>query len=99
MNELIDLDLNLLKCLDTLLDEQNVSKAACRLGVKQPAMSSALVRLRAVFQDPLFVRGHRKIIPTQRALALKDPVKSILKEIALLLKNPSSSQLVSSETS
>ncbi|MFJ4064389.1 LysR family transcriptional regulator [Pseudomonas sp. NPDC089996] len=88
MKVLLDLDFNLLKCLDTLLDEQSVSKAACRLGVKQPAMSGALVRLREVFKDPLFVRGHRKMIPTKRALALKSPVKNIVKDIALLLELP-----------
>lgn len=86
MKELLDLDFNLLKCLDTLLDEQSVSKAACRLGVKQPAMSGALARLREVFKNPLFVRGHRKMIPTKRALAL--PVKNIVKDIALLLELP-----------
>ncbi|MEH6415499.1 LysR family transcriptional regulator [Pseudomonas sp. CGJS7] len=98
MKELLELDFNLLKCLDTLLDEQSVSKAACRLGVKQPAMSAALVRLREAFKDPLFVRGHRTMIPTKRALALKIPVKNIVKDIAALLEPPSFDPLTTDGT-
>jgi len=50
-------DLNLLKALDALLDERNVTRAAERLGVTQPAMSGMLLRLRESLDDPLFARA------------------------------------------
>jgi DNA-binding transcriptional LysR family regulator len=89
MKQYPDLDFNLFKCLDALLNEESVTKAACRLGVKQPAMSAALVRLREVFKDPLLVREHRKMTPTKHALALKDPVNRLIKDISRLLEDSS----------
>ncbi len=53
------LDLNLLVALDALLAEGNVTRAAERLGLTQPAMSHALNRLRALLDDPLLVRTPR----------------------------------------
>lgn len=53
MKTLNQLDLNLLKALAMLLDERNVTRAAQRLGVTQPAMSAMLNRLRDAFGDPL----------------------------------------------
>ncbi len=50
------IDWNLIPTLDALLTERNVSRAAQRLGVTQPAMSSALARLRRHFGDELLVR-------------------------------------------
>ncbi|WP_322028087.1 LysR family transcriptional regulator [Burkholderia sp. BCC1977] len=97
MKDIKALDLNLLKALDALLDECNVTRAATRLGVTQPAMSGMLVRLRENFADPLFVRAHRGIVPTQRALELGVPLKQIISEISALLQppifNPSIAQL------
>lgn len=74
----LDLDLNLLKALDTLLDEHNVTRAAARRCVTQPAMSAMLVRLRSTFADPLFVRAQRGVVPTRRALELALLLKQIL---------------------
>ncbi|OZI71392.1 LysR family transcriptional regulator [Bordetella genomosp. 12] len=82
------LDLNLLKALDALLEERNVTRAAARLGVTQPAMSGMLTRLRNAFGDPLFVRAQRGIVPTQRALALSIPLKQVMGEIGGLLQPP-----------
>ena len=79
------LDLNLLKALDALLDERSVTRAAERLSLTQPAVSGMLTRLRECFDDPLFTRTQRGIIPTLRALELAQPVKSILAEVAELL--------------
>lgn len=62
------MDLNLLKTLDVLLDERNVTRAAQRLALTQPAVSGMLTRLRDSFDDPLFVRTQRGIVPTLRAL-------------------------------
>jgi DNA-binding transcriptional LysR family regulator len=80
------MDLNLLKALDALLDERNVTRAAERLSLTQPAVSGMLTRLRERFGDPLFVRAQRGIVPTARALELAVPVKQILSEIEGLLR-------------
>lgn len=81
-----NLDLNLLKALDALLDERSVTRAAERLSLTQPAVSGMLTRLRECFDDPLFTRTQRGIIPTLRALELAQPVKSILAEVCELLQ-------------
>ena len=81
-----NLDLNLLRTLDALLDERSVTRAAEKLGFTQPAVSGMLTRLRESFDDPLFVRTQRGIIPTLRATELSAPVKSILNEIDTLLQ-------------
>lgn len=80
------LDLNLLRALDALLDERSVTKAAERLGLTQPAVSGMLTRLRESFDDPLFVRTQRAIVPTLRAAQLAGPVKQILGEVEALLR-------------
>ncbi|HEI8866657.1 TPA: LysR family transcriptional regulator [Serratia odorifera] len=82
------LDFNLLKTLDALLDERNVTRAAERLALTQPAVSGMLTRLRESFDDPLFVRAQRGIVPTPRALELAEPVKRILGEVENLLQPP-----------
>ena len=91
------LDLNLLKTLDALLDERSVTRAAERLSLTQPAVSGMLTRLRECFDDPLFTRTQRGIIPTLRASELAQPVKSILAEVNELLRpkafEPASAQM------
>lgn len=88
MPNLRQLDLNLLKALDALLDERNVTRAAARLNLTQPAMSGMLTRLRESFDDPLLVRVQRGVAPTPRALALAQPVKQVLADIGALLQPP-----------
>src|SRR3984957_18465480 len=61
-------DLNLLVVFDALMAERNVTRAAERNGLSQPAVSKALNRLRGLFDDPLFVRRDRGMEPTARAL-------------------------------
>lgn len=85
-NDIRTVDLNLLKTLDALLDERSVTRAAARLSLTQPAVSGMLNRLREYFNDPLFTRTQRGIIPTLRALELQQPVKDILTEISGLLQ-------------
>lgn len=80
------LDLNLLKALDALLDERSVTRAADRLALTQPAVSGMLTRLRDCFDDPLFTRTQRGIVPTVRALELAAPIKQILSEVNVLLQ-------------
>ncbi len=72
------LDLNLLVTLEALLMEQNVTKAAARLHLSQPAVSAQLNRLRDMFDDPLLIPAHRGMTPTAKALELMDPLRQSL---------------------
>jgi len=78
---LLNVDLNLLKVLHALIEERNVTRAGERIGRSQPAMSNALNRLRAMFDDPLLVRGSGGLQLTARAEALKEPLAAILESI------------------
>ena len=75
------MDLNLLLVFEALLEERNVSRAARRLALSQPATSNALARLRAATGDPLFTRTHRGIQPTARAEQLAAGIRSGLSQI------------------
>lgn len=83
------LDLNLLVALDTLLDERNVTRAAARLAMSQPALSGALARLRDLLGDPLFIRAQRGLVPTPRALEMAHTVKRIVRDGQDLLRSAS----------
>jgi DNA-binding transcriptional LysR family regulator len=78
-------DLNLLVALDALLAERNVTRAAERLSLGQPATSAALRRLRRMFDDPLLVRRGRVMELTPLAQALIPPVREVLQDIGGLL--------------
>jgi DNA-binding transcriptional LysR family regulator len=78
-------DLNLLVALDALLTERSVTRAAARVGLRQSAMSHNLARLRTLFGDELLTRGPEGMRPTPRALALIDPVRIALAQIADLV--------------
>lgn len=78
-------DLNLLVALDALLAERNVTRAAERLSLGQPATSAALRRLRRTFGDPLLVRRGRTMELTPLAQALVAPVREVLQDIDGLL--------------
>ena len=75
------LDLNLLPIVVVLYEERGVGKAAMRLGMSQPAVSSALARLRSAFNDPLFIRTARGMEPTPRAQALIAPARDVLTRV------------------
>jgi DNA-binding transcriptional LysR family regulator len=72
------IDLNLLIPLNALLIEQNVTKAADRISITQPSMSSALAKLRRHFDDPLLVRDGRGFVLTPLAQSLRAPVTALL---------------------
>ena len=74
-------DLNLLVAFEALMLERHVTRAGRRIGLAQPSMSSALTRLRLLFDDPLFVRSAGGMQPTPRALALAQPVGAALGEV------------------
>src|ERR1700741_2955231 len=78
---LTSLDLNLLVALDALLLEANVSRAAMRVGLSQPAASHALQRLRDVLGDPLLVRVGARMERTPRAQALRGPLAQALDQV------------------
>ena len=75
------LDLNLLVALDALLLEGNVSRAAMRIGLSQPATSHALQRLRDLIGDPLLVRTGARMELTPRAQALRGPLAQALDQV------------------
>jgi DNA-binding transcriptional LysR family regulator len=81
-------DLNLLIALHALLNEKNVTRAAERVFLSQPAMSAALSKLRDYFNDPLLVRVGRKLELTARGLALVEPVREMLMHAQLVLGTP-----------
>src|ERR1700716_4153105 len=75
------LDLNLLVALDALLLDANVSRAAMRIGLSQPAASHALQRLRDMLGDPLLVRVGSRMELTPRAQALRGPLAQTLDQV------------------
>src|SRR5512143_4041938 len=83
------IDLNLLVAFEALMEERNVTRAARRVGLSQPAMSNALTRLRRTFDDPLLFRTPSGMSPTPAAQALIEPVRTALSQLrAALEKKP-----------
>ena len=78
------LDENLIRSLHELLSGTNISAAALRLGMSQPAMSRQLRTLREIVGDPLLVRVGNRMMLTPRAEGLVAPVRRILNDMALL---------------
>lgn len=79
------LNLNLLVTLETLLLEQNVTRAAARLHLSQPAVSTQLNRLRDLFEDPLLIPVQRGMAPTAKALELLGPLREALDQVRATL--------------
>ncbi len=79
-------DLNLLVTLDVLLSEGSVVRAAQRLQLSPSAMSRALARLRDATGDPLLVRAGRGLVPTPRALELRDRVRKVVDDAEAVLR-------------
>ena len=90
-------DLNLLVTLDVLLAEGSVARAARRLRLSPSAMSRALARLRETTGDPLLVRAGRGLVPTPRALELRERVGQLVQDSDAVLrpaKKPNLKKLV-----
>src|SRR5437016_4040323 len=79
-----DIDLLALRGFCVLMDERSVSRAASRLGVRQPTMSRLLARLRDYFADPLLVWAGGSMIPTPRALSLRGDIRQVLETMERL---------------
>jgi DNA-binding transcriptional LysR family regulator len=79
-------DLNLLITLNVLLEEGSVARAAQRLRLSPSAMSRALARLRETTGDPLLVRAGRGLVPTPRALELRERVGMLVQDAEAVLR-------------
>src|SRR5580698_4783113 len=79
-------DLNLLVTLDVLLAEGSVARAARRLRLSPSAMSRALTRLRETTGDPLLVRAGQGLVPTPRAVELRERVSQLVQDGQAVLR-------------
>ena len=75
-------DLNLLVLFQRVLQEGHVARAARRLHVTPSAVSHGLKRLRELLDDPLFLRTPKGVVPTERALALAEPIAEVLARVS-----------------
>lgn len=92
-------DLNLLVVFDAMVEHRSVTRAAEALSLSQPAMSAAVARLRALFDDPLFVRAGAEMRPTPRATELSASVRQVVRTIkSEILQRPVFNPAVSSRT-
>ena len=78
MKNISGIDLNLMTAFEAMMLEGNVTRAAARIGLAQPSMSNALGRLRALFDDQLFVRTPVGMHPTEKARAVAPLVSTAL---------------------
>ena len=80
---MLDIDGGLLLTLDALLKELNVTHAAARLGITQPALSARLLRLRQLFGDPLLIPASsgRGMVPTPHAAALQPELAKLIERL------------------
>jgi DNA-binding transcriptional LysR family regulator len=89
---LAGVDLNLLVALEALLSERQVTLAASRIGLSQPAMSRALGRLRDLFQDDLLVRSSSRLVLTRRAEYLAAELPRAMAALRTLIGNADADQ-------
>ena len=80
------IDLNLFVVFDAIYTEGGITRASKRLSLTQPAISHALGRLRELFEDPLFIRQSKAMIPTPLARVMIDPVRQSLRGFEATLK-------------
>lgn len=81
----MNIDLNLLRILDVMLEENSVTRTGLRLGLTQSAVSHALNRLRYMLDDDLFVRGPHGMQPTSRAAEMGPQVHAALSQLSAAL--------------
>lgn len=86
-------DMNLLVALDALLDEGSVVGAARRMNLSPAAMSRTLTRIREAIGDPILVRAGRGLVPTPKALELREQVRDVVEQAALLFRSADSVEL------
>lgn len=81
------IDLNLLVAFDAIYTEGGITRAATKLHLSQPAMSHALARLRELFDDPLFERDGRRMVPTPKARGLIGTVQRSLRDLQIMFND------------
>ena len=91
------IDLNLLTVFDAVMQEGNLTRAAKKIGMSQPAVSDAVSRLRHVLKDDLFIRTSHGVKPTARAQQYSGQVKRILDLVVLMLSETETFDIVTSE--
>jgi DNA-binding transcriptional LysR family regulator len=84
--QLLHTDLNLLLALQVLVEERNITRAAERLGVSQPALNKTMQKLRETFADELFTRTDQGLIPTPRTEQLARGLPEALQQLDDLLQ-------------
>ncbi|MEN4829186.1 LysR family transcriptional regulator [Pseudomonas sp. P39-UII1] len=87
-------DMNLLVALDALLDEGSVVGAAQRMNLSPAAMSRTLGRIRDALGDPILVRAGRGLVPTPRALALREQVHGLVEQAGQVFRSRDEVDLV-----
>jgi DNA-binding transcriptional LysR family regulator len=88
VHSLGQVDLNLLVAFDALMVERNVTRAAKRLNITQPALSHSLKRLRETFNDELLVRTVDGMVPTSKAQELHEAIVPALVTLRIALEGP-----------
>ncbi len=91
-------DLNLLYALQALLEEGSVVGAARRMNLSAPAMSRTLARIRETTGDPIFVQSGRALVPTPRALQLRDQIRDAIEQASGVLAPGAEADLKQLET-
>jgi DNA-binding transcriptional LysR family regulator len=86
-SDLTRVDLNLLVVFQVVLEERHVGRAAARLSLTSSAVSHGLGRLRSLFEDPLFLRTPKGVVPTTRASELAAPVADILSRVSHVMES------------
>jgi DNA-binding transcriptional LysR family regulator len=97
MSNLRTFDLNLLVAFDVLMRDLNVTRAAEQMFITQSAMSHILQRLRQQLNDPLLVKTPTGMKPTERAIALIEPVRLLLREMEQLIQPPMAFEAATSQ--
>ncbi|MDN3699689.1 LysR family transcriptional regulator [Vibrio cortegadensis] len=96
LGKLARIDLNLLVCLNVLIEELSVTRSAHRLCLSQSAVSKSLAKLREQFDDPLFIRHAHGLRPTPKSLFLKPKLDILINQLELITQ-PESFEPATSE--
>lgn len=83
-----EINVHLLKCLEALVSERHVTRAAERMGMSQSGMSTALAKLRRLFADQILVRTSRGMILSERAAEIAGAARRAVHEIDRALEGP-----------
>ncbi|GAA5648059.1 LysR family transcriptional regulator [Vibrio proteolyticus] len=88
IEKLARIDLNLLVCLNVLIEELSVTRTAQRLCLSQSAVSKALAKLREQFDDPLFIRTSHGLKATPKSLYLKPKLEMLVNQLEMITQPP-----------